>query len=62
MYNVEYDAPDGTRRYLAESCDHATATKQCAVFTERYVGKPYPNGLGYYPFTNPRVVEIRAMD
>ncbi len=34
------------------------AQRYCDIYTERYDGKPYPNGLGFYKCTNFRVVEI----
>src|SRR3546814_2537427 len=58
MFNVRYDTPSGSRLYLNEPTDIITAWSQCHKFHEKYVGKPYPNGKGYYPFTNPRVVAV----
>src|SRR3546814_11711312 len=58
MFNVRYDTPSSFRLYLNEPTDIITAWSQCHKFHEKYVGKPYPNGKGYYPFTNPRVVAV----
>lgn len=56
MYNVVYEAPDGDRVYNMVPCDLATAQKTAIKFTERYVGKPFPNGRGWYPYKNVRVM------
>jgi hypothetical protein len=60
-YNVGYDAPDGFRTYLQQWVDHDTAkmylAKWCALYlNDDGTGKPYPNGKGFYPFRNPRIV------
>ena len=55
-FNVAYDAHDGVRHYLTFDVDKATAEAYCKKFADKYVGKPYPNGKGFYPFKNPRVV------
>jgi hypothetical protein len=60
MYNVAYDAPDGVRHYLRDAVPtRELAEVYRAKFAARYVGKPYPNGRGWYPFTDPRVVRVR---
>lgn len=60
-FNVDYDAPRGTQRYLAlNAATRAEAEVYVKDFQRLYVGKPYPNGKGWYPFTNPRVVEVSA--
>ncbi len=57
-FNIRYDRGDGTfSHYLQCWVDKATAEIYLAKFVEQYVGKPYPNGKGFYPFTNPRIVE-----
>lgn len=58
-YHVIYDAPYGVRAYCREAMDWKTAQAILAEFTEKYVGKPYPSGRGFYPFTNPRIVKAR---
>jgi hypothetical protein len=56
-YNVMYDRGDGTSStYLLCWVSKSEAVKWAKDFTERYVGKPYPNGKGWYPFNNVRVV------
>lgn len=59
-YNVAYDGPEGKHYYLAECTSKEVAEKECEKFRDKYVGKPYPNGKGWYPFTNPRVVLVRT--
>lgn len=59
MYNVSYDDGTGnTRHYLTEDCDHETAKRYMTDFIRRYVGMPYPNGKGFYPFKNVRIVKL----
>ena len=62
-YNVEYDAPDGVRRYCMCNMDLDTARIQLQNFKNRYLnedgtGKEYPNKKGFYPFSNPRIVKV----
>lgn len=62
MFNVAYDNPktgEKTILYLAEDCDHETAIKWHTDFIRRYVGMPFPNGKGFYPYNNVRIVERR---
>ena len=59
MYNVAYDHNGNTKLYCIDSMDHAEAERQLNNFIARYVGKPYPNGKGFYPFTNVRIVRIK---
>jgi len=57
VYNILYDRGDGTTSlYLAANCDFRTAELYRDMFKERYVGKPYPNGKGWYPFRDPVIV------
>lgn len=62
MYKVVYDAPDGVRDYCVHKrMDHDTAVRVLALFKRMYENedgtpKAYPNGKGYYPFANPRIV------
>lgn len=63
MYHVLYDAPDGVRQYCVQSMDWKTAQEMLALFWENYLGpdgkgKPYPNGKGFYPYSNPRIVKV----
>lgn len=59
MFQVVYDAPDGLRTYCVQPMTEHKANMVCESFRAKYVGKPYPNGKGYYPFTNPRVVRVK---
>jgi len=61
MYHVIYDAPDGLRQYCLQGMTLETAREMLALFKDEYLdengnGKPYPNGKGFYPFNNPRIV------
>lgn len=61
MYNVEYYDPRSNvkRKYLI--MDVATpeeAEEHRKKFENKYVGKPYPNGKGWYPFIQPSVVKV----
>jgi hypothetical protein len=62
-FNVAYEGADGkTRHYNTFDTSKDRAELSLLQFKARYLnedgtGKPYPNGLGFYPFTNPRVVE-----
>lgn len=58
MFNVAYDHNGQSKLYCVEAMDHNEAERQLNNFISRYVGKPYPNGKGFYPFTNPRIVRI----
>lgn len=58
MFQVVYDAPDGLRSYCVQPMSESEAQAVCEKFRDKYVGKPYPNGKGFYPFKNPRVVRI----
>lgn len=55
-FNVAYNAPDGVRLYLSFNTTKEIAEEWRDKFEAKYVGKPYPNGKGWYPFTHPRVV------
>lgn len=62
-YNVAYDVPSGTRRYCLCNMPLAEAERQLASFKRRYFNadgtpRPYPNGKGIYPFSNPRIVRV----
>jgi hypothetical protein len=63
MYNVKYDAPSGSRHYLVEDVPTLELAKiHLRKFRTRYMdeqgnGKAYPNGKGFYPFTNVRIVK-----
>lgn len=60
LYNVAYDAPDGMRIYCQQWHDHVTAERMLALWQDKYGvngGKAYPNGKGFYPYSNPRIVK-----
>jgi hypothetical protein len=62
LYRVLYDAPDGVRSYTVYSMPRVEAERQLTNFQSRYLnldgtGKQYPNGLGFYPFSNARIEE-----
>ncbi len=63
LHHVVYSAPGGLRTYCRQPMPLLEAERQLRMFRERYmdgsVGKTYPNGKGAYPFTNPRIVEVR---
>lgn len=67
MFNVLYDTPEGTKVYCLCDMSLAEAERQAQDFRERYLerqpdgtwkGKAYPNGKGFYPFSNVRVVRV----
>lgn len=60
MYNVEYDRGDGTKSlYLGLNVrTEAEAQLYADRFNEKYHGKPYPNGKGFYPFGKAYVVSV----
>lgn len=62
-FNIAYDRGDGTMS-LYQMCDsdRKTAERSLSAFKSRYENpdgtpRPYPNGKGFYPFSNPRVIE-----
>jgi hypothetical protein len=57
-YNIAYDdiTTGATRTYCVEWMPRAVAEIYLAKFVARYVGKPYPNGRGHYPFVNARII------
>lgn len=56
IWNVIYDTPYGTKTYLMVNVDRKTALYWARKCKEKYVGKPYPNGKGYYQVWKVRVV------
>jgi len=56
-WNVSFICPKrGKLYYLGVWVDsYSTAKHYLKVFSDKYVGKPYPNGKGVYPFTDPKV-------
>jgi hypothetical protein len=67
VYNVAYDAPDGWRIYCMCWMDYASAERQLDNFKGLYLnedgtGKAYPNGKGFYPFSNPRIIQMVGVD
>lgn len=64
-YNVVYDSPKGQHTYCMSNMDKKTALLVLEDFKKKYfnpdgTGKAYPNGKGFYPFTNPRIEKVRA--
>jgi len=59
MYNVAYDNLNTgkTRMYLGDVVTLKSAIRWMEAFKEVYIGKPYPNGKGIYPYHNVRVVQ-----
>lgn len=57
-YNVAFDRGESTHLHLGMQVTFDVAQDYVSRFREEYVGKPYPNGKGWYPFTNPRVVIV----
>lgn len=62
MYNVAYDGPNGPRTYCVDWMrSHSEASAMLYRFLARYTNadgtpKAYPNGKGFYAFTNIRIV------
>jgi hypothetical protein len=64
MFNVRYEGPNGSRHYCSEPCDLDTAKRMLKSFKTKYFNedgapKAYPNGKGFYPFRNPRIVRVK---
>ena len=62
-YQVIYNAEDGVRSYCLCDMSYEVAKAYLADFCERYFNKDgspkaYPNGRGYYSFSNPRIVPV----
>jgi len=61
LFNVTYDRGDGTRStYCVEPMNYLMACVFAKRFTDKYVGKPYPNGKGHYPFKDVKVVPVSS--
>lgn len=62
MFNIAYEKEDGrTFHYLCEPVrTEQEAIKWLNKFREKYVGKPFPNGNGFYKVFNPRIVKVRG--
>jgi hypothetical protein len=63
MYNIQYKYDGKTRIYCAANMDLNTAKDQFSKFMARYIGpdgkgRPYPNGKGSFPITDPRIVRV----
>jgi hypothetical protein len=61
MWNVAYQDGNGfTKLYLGSNVPtYEEALKWAKKFNEKYVGKPYPNGKGFYPFG--KAVPVRML-
>lgn len=58
MFNVQYDTARGPCTYLYFNVETREEAEQWALACrERYEGKPYPNGKGFYDVSNVRVIE-----
>lgn len=44
------------REYLSEPVSYELATYYLREWRKKYVGKRFPNGQGFYPFGNSRLV------
>lgn len=54
-FNIVSVLPDGTRGgpLLGHwQTSEAAAQHWVGVYTKKYINQPYPNGLGYYPWTH----------
>jgi hypothetical protein len=61
LYDVVYDTPKGERVYCVNA-SLPVAQRLLAKFNRVYMNedgtpKQYPNGRGYYSYTNPRIIE-----
>lgn len=43
---------------LIKPTSHKEATNWAIVYRNKYIGKPYPNGKGHYPWTDFKVVKV----
>ncbi len=62
MYNIVYEKstnPGEIYTYLGVDSDYETCQKYLTIFYNKYVGKPYPNGKGWYPCINPRIARVK---
>ncbi len=56
-YNVQYNRGDNTFSiYLKDWVTRGVAEHYRLLFIREYVGQPYPNGKGFYPFHSVEVV------
>lgn len=57
MFNVLYINQGQPVRYLEAWVEsREEAQRHCDSFNERYPGKPYPNGKGFYPYSRAKVI------
>lgn len=65
LYNVFYLSEDGeVRQYCGLNMSIGEARRQLKNFCALYLnpdgsGKPYPNGKGFYKFSNPTILRVR---
>lgn len=58
-YNVIADNWTNGKYCLGANVNtYEEAERYVSYYTQTYEGKPYPNGKGYYPFKNFRVVLV----
>jgi len=63
MYNIAYEDNGKVRLYCEENMEMETAHVYLKKFADKYLdangkGRAYPNGKGYYPISNPRIVRV----
>ena len=58
MWNVKYKYNGIPRLYLTFNVSKPAAEKYAKVLADKYVGKPYPNGKGFYPVTDVEVITV----
>jgi hypothetical protein len=63
MFNVFFDTPTGSKKYCLCDMPLSVAKQYLEKFKARYLnadgsGRAYPNGKGYYPFSNPRIERV----
>lgn len=58
-YNVVADGWTNGEFCLFFHVNTKEEAQECVgTYTERYEGKPFPNGKGWYPYKNFRVIEV----
>jgi len=64
-HNVFYDYNGVTKKWCLCNMDKETAQEYLAKFKAKYQNadgtpKAFPNGQGFYPIANPRVLRVTA--
>jgi hypothetical protein len=61
LYMVVYEDLKGVKHdYNAFPLGRKDAMRYLRLFRSRFVGKPYPNGKGFYDYRNVRLVEVEV--